>query len=82
MIDRRLINTFLINYANPLSSKETKMQMLDAMSKILGFSLEEKQTLGLAKKQGFIEEASKESEDKHKGIGEKLINFFLMDDDD
>jgi septal ring factor EnvC (AmiA/AmiB activator) len=42
MIDRRLINTFLINYANPMSSKDTKMQMLDAMSKILGFSLEEK----------------------------------------
>jgi septal ring factor EnvC (AmiA/AmiB activator) len=25
MIDRRLINTFLINYANPMSSKDTKM---------------------------------------------------------
>lgn len=50
LIDRRIINKFLINYANPSSSREVKMQMLDAMSKILGFSIEEKQTLGLVKK--------------------------------
>jgi len=42
MIDRRMINKFLVNYANPHSSKEVKMQMLDAMSKILGFSIEDK----------------------------------------
>jgi hypothetical protein len=42
LIDRRLINKFLVNYANPNSTREVKMQMLDAMSKILGFTLEEK----------------------------------------
>lgn len=50
MIDRRMINKFLVNYANPSSSRDVKMQMLDAMSKILGFTIEEKQTLGLIKK--------------------------------
>ena len=50
MIDRRLINKFLVNYVNPASSHQTRMQMLDAMSKILAFTIEEKQTLGLAKK--------------------------------
>jgi len=83
MIDRRFINKFLVNYANPLSSKETKMQMLDAMSKILGFTLEEKQILGLAKKQSLLDDSQSSTGDQpNKGIGEKLINFFLMDDDD
>ena len=47
MIDRRMINTFLVQYANPKSDQATKAHMLDAMSKILGFTMEEKQTLGL-----------------------------------
>jgi len=38
------------------------MQMLDAMSKILGFTLEEKQILGLVKKQNILEEAANGSE--------------------
>lgn len=52
MVDRRIINKFLVNYANPSSSFEVKLQMLDTMSKILGFSHEEKQTLGLIKAAG------------------------------
>ena len=47
MIDRRMINTFLVQYANPKSDEATKQHMLEAMSKILGFTMEEKQTLGL-----------------------------------
>ena len=50
MVDRRLINQFLVNYANPLSSQQVKMQMLETMSKILAFNMDEKQTLGLVKK--------------------------------
>lgn len=46
-----------MNYVNPTSSRETKMQMLDAMSKILGFTIEEKQALGLIKKQSLDEAA-------------------------
>jgi|LauGreDrversion4_2_1035121.scaffolds.fasta_scaffold613618_2 hypothetical protein len=52
MVDRRIINKFLVNYANPNSSFEVKLQMLDTMSKILGFSHEEKQILGLIKAAG------------------------------
>ena len=50
MIDRRMITTFLIQYANTSSSKEVKLQMLDAMSKILLFGEEERSVLGLAKR--------------------------------
>lgn len=81
MVDRRMINKFLVNYVNPGASQQTRMQMLDAMSKILAFTIEEKQVLGLAKKQGGIEAEGAEDLQK-KGIGEKLINFFLMDDED
>lgn len=42
MVDRRIINKFLINFANPQSNQQVKMQMLDTMSKILGFTIEEK----------------------------------------
>ena len=49
-MDRRIINKFLVNYLNQQSSKEVKMQMLEAMSKILAFSIEEKQQLGLVKR--------------------------------
>lgn len=42
MIDRRMINTFLVQYMNPKSDAATKSHMLDAMSKILGFTMEEK----------------------------------------
>ena len=53
MIDRRMINTFLIQFVNPKSDEDTRNKMLDAMSKILGFSMEEKQQLGLVKKQSI-----------------------------
>ena len=51
MIDRRMINTFLVQYANPKSDELTRHHMLEAMSKILGFSMEEKQALGLVQRQ-------------------------------
>lgn len=47
MIDRRMINTFLVQFVNPKSDAKTKQHMLDAMSRILLFTIEEKQTLGL-----------------------------------
>ena len=57
------------------------MQMLEAMSKILAFTIEEKQVLGLVKKQSLLE--GDEAEPKQgQGLGAKLINFFLMDEDD
>ena len=62
MIDRRMINTFLIQFVNPKSDENTRHKMLDAMSKILGFSMEEKQQLGLVKKQS-IDGKSEESKE-------------------
>ena len=50
-----MINKFLINFVNPSSTSEVKLQMLDAMSKILGFTMEEKQVLGLARKNSIDE---------------------------
>ena len=59
MIDRRMINTFLVQYLNPKSDQATKQHMLDAMSKILGFTMEEKQTLGLVERQNIDDGSSK-----------------------
>ena len=56
MIDRRMINTFLVQDANPKSDEATKSHMLDAMSKILGFTMEEKQTLGLVERQKITDQ--------------------------
>lgn len=50
MVDRRVINQFLVQFVNEKSTKEIKQQMLDAMSKIMGFSMEDKIALGLVKK--------------------------------
>ena len=62
MIDRRMINTFLIQFVNPKSDENTRHKMLDAMSKILGFSMEEKQQLGLVKKQSIDGKAEESKE--------------------
>ena len=51
MIDRRMINTFLVQYLNPKSDATTKQHMVEAMSKILVFSTEERQALGLIERQ-------------------------------
>ena len=53
--------------------------MLDAMSKILGFTLEEKIALGLAKPNSS--DHSEGAKDINKGISDKLINFLLEDDE-
>lgn len=47
MIDRRVINQFLIQYLNHQSSEMVKKQMLESMASILDFSVEDKQTLGI-----------------------------------
>eukprot|EP00347_Sterkiella_histriomuscorum_P018330 403345918 len=93
MVDRRIINKFLVNYVNQNSSREIKLQMLDSMSRILAFSMDEKITLGLVKKQILADEGSGNTASSltgaavtqqtvQKGIGEKLISFFLQDDDE
>ena len=47
LIDRRMITQFLLNFLNPKSNQTVKLQMMDAMSKILEFSNEERTSLGL-----------------------------------
>lgn len=56
--------------------------MLEAMSKILVFTMEEKESLGMVKK----EVLEGQTEDKtgliKKGFSEKLINFLLDDEEE
>ena len=42
MIDRRMITQFLVNYVNSASPPAVKNQMLETMSRILAFSMEDK----------------------------------------
>lgn len=79
MIDRRMINTFLIQFANPKSDEKTKHLMLDAMSKILVFTMEEKETLGLIKKPKVEETKSKA--ESLKQVSSSLVSFLMGDDD-
>lgn len=85
MIDRRMINTFLVQYANPKSDEGTKQHMLEAMSKILGFTMEEKQMLGLVQRQQIEEEtptnAANQAPKDIKGVGQALFSFLMGDDD-
>jgi hypothetical protein len=53
--------------------------MLEAMSKILLFTMEEKQLLGIVKKEQLN---GGESGEVKKGFSDKLINFLLDDDDE
>ena len=68
LIDRRLINTFLVQYSNPKSNHATKMKMLDALSKMLLFSDQEKLELGLI-------------QPERQKMGDSLMNFLLGDSD-
>lgn len=54
--------------------------MLEAMSKILAFTMEEKEQLGLVKKTKVAEIGKDQRQVR--GISDKLINFFLDDEDD
>lgn len=48
LVDRRMINGFLVNYLQAEEGNERlKRQMLSSMASILCFSQEEKETLGL-----------------------------------
>jgi hypothetical protein len=49
--------------------------MLDTMSRILAFSMDEKVTLGLVAKKPSLEE-------QQRGIKDSLISYFMADDDD
>lgn len=78
MVDRRMINTFLVQYANPKSDAKTKQHMLDAMSKVLCFTIEEKQCLGLIQKTK-LQEAPANTD--LKGVTSSLVNFLMGDDE-
>ena len=83
LIDRRMINQFLINFVNPKSSQQVKLQMVDAMSKILEFSNDERTALGLkpADKSFFnIPNTSASNSQQVVNIADKLVNFLLDDE--
>ena len=46
-VDRRMINQFLVNYLDKSSNRQTQDHMLQALSKILVFTEDEKKKLGL-----------------------------------
>lgn len=58
------------------------------MSKILGFTMEEKQMLGIVKKNSLMDTADNTNSSStsgavpNKGISDRLINFLLDSDDD
>ena len=89
MIDRRMINTFLVQYLNPKSDAATKQHMIDAMSKVLVFSTEEKQALGLAERApnqqvsaaGAAGAQAAEAPKDIKGVGQALFSFLMGDDE-
>lgn len=51
--------------------------MLDTMSRILGFSMEEKQMLGLVQKVTVEEGCGAGVRGEKKGIKDSLISFFM-----
>mmetsp|Transcript_9901 Transcript_9901/g.7444 ORF Transcript_9901/g.7444 Transcript_9901/m.7444 type:complete len:84 (+) Transcript_9901:187-438(+) len=83
MVDRRMINKFLIEYLKHFNDAAVKSQMLESMSKVLVFSMEEKESLGLVKKEQLEGGGSgKHSGVLNKGISDKFINFLLDDEDE
>ena len=83
MIDRRMINKFLVNYLKHSSDQIVKQQMLEAMSKVLVFSVEEKEMLGIVKKEVLETNVGSENQKLlNKGFSDTLINFLLDDEDD
>ena len=81
MIDRRMINSFLVQYASPKSDDDTKQKMLDAMSKILGFTMEEKQALGMVKRQTIDGKPAGEEAKEKQGFRASFVSFLMGDDD-
>jgi hypothetical protein len=81
MVDRRMVNSFLVQFVDERSDALTKRHMLDAMSKILGFSIEEKQNLGLVKKVEKDASGGKKEEPARGGFGSSLVSFLMGDDE-
>ena len=84
MIDRRMITRFLLNYVNPKSHNLVKLQMVDAMSKILEFSNEERVTLGLkpvhSGSGGPLTPTQSSDGQQAVNIADKLVSYFLHDE--
>ena len=73
-----MITQFMINFMNPKSHQLVRQQMMDAMSKILEFTNEERAILGL-KPTDKVGASPHLSEDSASSIAEKLISFFMND---
>ena len=75
-----MINHFLVQFLKNSEDPNVRLPMLEAMSKILAFSIEEKEQLGMVKKTKVAEVGKDQRQAR--GISDKLINFFLDDEDD
>jgi len=71
-----MINKFLVNYLTHQNDPSVRKHMLEAMSQILWFTMEDKEALGLVKKQKLDPNEGK----RNAGFGDRLINYFLDDE--
>lgn len=75
-----MITQFLLNFMNAKSNAQTKLQMMDAMSKILDFSNDERTMLGLKPlEKVFLTPPTSTSTTQN--LADKLVNFLLIDDE-
>ena len=75
-----MITQFLLNFMNAKSNAQTKLQMMDAMSKILDFSNDERTMLGL-KPHDKVFLTPPTSTSTTQNLADKLVNFLLIDDE-
>ena len=75
-----MITQFLLNFMDPKSNVQTKLQMMDAMSKILDFSNDERTILGL-KPLDKVFLTPPTSTSTTQNLADKLVNFLLIDDE-
>jgi hypothetical protein len=75
-----MITQFLLNYLNPKSNAQVKLQMVDAMSKILEFNNDERVVLGLKPTDRVIVPGQNNSHQATVNIADKLVNFLLDDE--
>ena len=82
LVDRRMINQFLVTYLNKSSNRQTQTSMLQAISKILQFTEEEKATLGLGPGGAGADGQGQGEATAKRGFSASLVSFLMHDDDD
>ena len=73
LVDRRMITQYLITFMQKQHDRSTQLAMMQAMSKILQFTEEEKRSLGLA---------TPAPSTQQRGFGHSLMSYMMNGDDD